>query len=161
MKFARWLIVAILIIFVAGFFKMRNGTSKDAKTKAADFSLEDLEGNELSLEGAESNVILFFWATWCPHCRNKIPKLNKAYSDMQSNDIEVWAIDVGESKAKVKSYINKHPVSFPMLLDTDSSVSTKYKVLGVPTFVFVDEDKNILSRGHDLPGDYLEIFSDK
>jgi len=159
MRFTKWLIIVVLIVSVIGFLKMRNGTSGAAKGTAVDFSLQDLEGDALNLEEQDDNLILFFWATWCPHCRNKFPKLNKAYSTMQNNDIEVWAIDTGEPKSKVESFIEARSVKFPVLLDIKQEVAGKYKILGVPTFIFIDEDKNILFRGYDLPNNYLDIFA--
>ena len=158
MKFAKWLIILILIISVILVMKMRNGQTGHSGGNALDFSLEDLEGNSLSLNKQNSNIILFFWATWCPHCRDKFPKLNKEYSKMQDNEIEVWAIDVGESKSKVKSFIEKRSAQFPVLLDRSQQVAGKYKILGVPTFIFINKEKNIISRCYDLPPNYLDIF---
>lgn len=159
MKFTKWLIILILIVSFIFVIKMQNGTSGSVEGKALSFSLEDIDGNILSLDKQDSNVILFFWATWCPYCRNKIPKLNEAYPKMQASEIELWAINVGESKSRAEGFAKKHSVQFPVLLDHKQQVAGKYKVLGLPTFILINKDKNIIFRGYDLPGNYLDIFS--
>jgi peroxiredoxin len=126
---------------------------------APDFTLQDLAGKSVTLSGFQGKgVILFFWATWCPYCRKEISALNGEYQNMLASDIKLLAVDIGESKERVENFMKKYSINYPMLLDSDSSVATKYGVVGVPTIVLISKEGKILSVSNDLPSNYKELL---
>ncbi len=128
---------------------------------AQEFTLKDLSDKDVSLSDFSGrSVILFFWTTWCPYCRKELAVLNEQYKDMVASNIELLAIDVSESKARIESFIKKYSIQFPILLDTDGSVSYKYGVMGVPTIVLISKQGKIASVSNDLPSNYKELLSE-
>lgn len=136
-------------------------TEDKIKTPAFNFSLYDLEGNKISLSDFSGKpLILFFWTTWCPFCREEFPVLTDNYNDLKKEGIEVLAIDIGESKERVKKFtVNLNlDMPFPILLDSASTVAYAYDLLGVPTFILIDSQGKIKFQGNDFPGNYKQLL---
>ena len=110
---------------------------------AADFRLEDLDGNSVALSDFHgSPVLLNFWASWCTPCRDEIPLLKSIYNDRRWREtgLVVLAINVGESRSTVKDYVEEYGISFTVLLDEGRKVFRQYFVHGVPTTYFIDRE---------------------
>ncbi len=133
--------------------------STKASEHAAQFKLSDLSGKEVALSDFSGKpVMLFFWATWCPYCRDELPELQKHYKDIKESGIELLAIDVGEPKERVERILKNQDLEFPILLDADSRVASSYNLVGIPTYVLIDAHGKIKSRSHNLPEDYKNIL---
>ena len=129
---------------------------------APDFRLRSIQNSTVCLgELKGKNVILFFFTTWCPYCRKKMPDLQKKMPEFQAKNIELLLIDVGESEGKMKSFAQKNQIGLDIFLDLDSSVAGDYGIVGVPTFVFVNQDGVIVAEEGELPYDYEAVFQKK
>lgn len=106
---------------------------------APDFALPSLDGGRVSLEGLRGqNVVLNFWATWCVPCRAEMPELQQVYDEKRNQGVVVLAVNLKEQQGQVDSYVRELGLTFPVVLDKDGSVAESYKVLGLPTSVFID-----------------------
>ena len=127
--------------------------------KAPNFNLKDLNGENVELSDFEGKgVILFFWATWCARCRGHMPELNEAYKRLKEEGIELVSIAVGDTAKKVKRYMRKNKIDFPVLTDTKEGVSQSYVVVGVPTFIVIDQAGYIQFQNHFWPRDYQKYL---
>lgn len=128
--------------------------------KAPEFTLRTLDGSNKSMTQSREgqNVILFFWATWCPHCRTQLKELSAQKSLIESKGIKVFLVDVGEPADDVKGYIQKNNIAYDVFLDADSVVSEQYNVIGVPTFFFIDKQGVVKGVEHSIPSGYDKIF---
>lgn len=152
-KRIRILILVMLIFLVLGFFKTAS---------AADIILGDLNGKMVNLSGYKGKpTILFFWTTWCPYCRKEIKVLNDMYPQMKKEGINVFAVNVGESSYTVTKFFNYNMLNFGVLLDKDTNVADEYNVVGVPTYVFMDDTGGVKSDEHVLPADYKRLLFKK
>ncbi|MEK6265293.1 MAG: TlpA family protein disulfide reductase [Clostridium sp.] len=117
------------------------------KTKAVDFKLKDLDGNEVSLSDLKGKkVFLNFWATWCPPCKEEMPDIEKLYQETKDSDLVIVAIEIGEPLSTVKSFIDSNKYNFKVLIDPSQSVATQYNIAAIPTSYFIDVDGNIISK---------------
>lgn len=111
---------------------------------APDFTLEDLTGELHSLSDHLDQVVLInFWTTWCPPCREEMPALQEAYDRYREQGFVVLGVNWTEvdDPDQIEPYIQELELTFPILLDTDSYVSEDlYQLLGLPTSVFVGRD---------------------
>lgn len=89
-------------------------------------------------------VIVNFWATWCPPCREEIPSMNRAWSKIKDEGIAMLAINVGESSDEVVTFTGEYPIDFTVLFDESGMVSMKWPVKGLPTTFVVDPDGNLV-----------------
>lgn len=133
---------------------LRSGAVREDSV-APDFTLSTIRDETVSLKDfKDKGIILFFFTTWCPYCREKMPELARHYSAYEKQGIELLVIDSGESKAKVVSFASKEDYPFDILLDTSAGVADAYGVLGVPTFVLISKEGKVVFFGNRLPDNY-------
>ena len=115
---------------------------EDAAVERADFTLNDLHGNTVTLSKLRGKVVVVnFWATWCPPCRLEMPDLDAIYTRLQPRGLVVLAITADDA-TKVKAFLAKNGYRLPVLLDPGKTVSKRFYVDGIPkTFVFNPEGK--------------------
>ena len=115
---------------------------EDAEVEKADFTLNDLHGNKITLSQLRGKVVVVnFWATWCPPCRLEMPDLDALYTRLQPRGLVVLAI-TGEDAPKVEAFLAKNGYHLPVLLDPGRKVAKRFYVDGIPkTFVFNSEGK--------------------
>lgn len=105
-----------------------------------------IDGKKYSLEAQHGKVVLVvFWATWCPICRRELPKLEKFYRENAAKNFEVVAVSVDDSPEKVRGFLAKNPLSFPVGW-RNRFKDNLGRVDGTPTFVLVDRQGVIRAR---------------
>lgn len=131
--------------------------------KAPDFELDNMEAQKQSFSKmtANKNAILFFWATWCPHCREQINELSSKKEQLKTDGIVLTLVDLGEDPQLVQSYLEKNKLDFSVLLDTAGTVAEDYKVMGIPTFVFVDKAGTVRGVENGIGDDYPNYFKEE
>ncbi len=159
--------VVILILFLAGAwgpsFAMGQFSFLEttmAGKPAPDFTLKTLKGPDANMTKfrAGQPAIIFFWATWCPHCREQLKGFNAQAEEIGKKGIKVILVDIGESKGEVQAYVDKNKIMFEIFLDQEETVVEKYAVIGVPTFFFVNAKGEIKSTEHYLPENFEETL---
>ncbi|HOK63421.1 MAG TPA: TlpA disulfide reductase family protein [Soehngenia sp.] len=117
----------------------------ESKDPAIDFTLKDLEGNDVSLSDFEGKIVLLnFWATWCGFCDLEMPDLERLYT--VNEDVVVLGVNVGEDLDLVKEYVDEKKISFPIVLDETTDIASDYLVSGLPTSYFIDENGMIYGK---------------
>ena len=131
--------------------------------EAEDFTLKSLTGEETSLNEFRSGqkIIIFFWSTWCPHCREALSNLEKKKKELKGQKIKVMVIDVGESKEIVGQYLERNKIGREVFLDEEAEVSNLYGVLGIPTFYFIGGDGVVRKVRNSFPQDLEGSFYGK
>lgn len=100
--------------------------------QAPSFMLKDLNGKTYSLEQLRGKyVLIHFAATWCPFCNAEAPNLEELYKNYRDKGVQVFIVDVKEDRNLVEKSFKRFNFSFPVLLDEDGTVSTKYAPEGV------------------------------
>ena len=69
-----------------------------------------------------------FWATWCGPCRQEMPQLNRLYEKYKSSGFVLLGVNVDDDVTKAAEVAAKLGVTFPVLLDTEKTVSKLYDV---------------------------------
>ncbi len=109
-------------------------------TPAVEFQLLDLNGSSHSLSQYRGKIVLLnFWATWCKPCTKEMPAMQAAYDRLKDQGLVVLAINELEDLEKVRSHIQEHDHTFPVLLDTENHVANLYGVYGLPVSVLIDQ----------------------
>ncbi|MBX5467325.1 MAG: TlpA family protein disulfide reductase [Firmicutes bacterium] len=107
------------------------------------FALETAEGTTVSLAALRGRpVILNFWATWCPWCKQELPAFESVKRRYGSR-IALYGVDIQESPSTVRAWLRHHRLDYPVLLDTTGGVAAAYAVEAVPTTVFIGPDGRI------------------
>lgn len=116
------------------------GRAVEAGEAASDFTLTDIEGKSVNLADFKGKVIILdFFASWCPPCRQEIPdfiELSKAYGASGFAMVGVCLEDVNAAK----DFAAKVGINYPVLID-DGKVSMTYgPVRSIPTTFVIDKD---------------------
>jgi len=135
---------------------------------AEDFTAWDFEGNEVQLSDYEGNVVfLYFWATWCGPCREKMPIIQEFYEEHKDQGVVVLAVsstvvemrgrnDADAAKAaqdQVKRFIEENGFTFPVILDRHSEGWDIYQQRGIPANYVIDREGVVRFF---RPGSYLD-----
>ncbi len=145
------LAAAVFVLMAAG-CAMQVGEADDSNGAAADFELYDLEGESVVLSellGKGDRVILAFWTTWCPSCVRAIPQIEAFYQE-HGEKVSFVSINIREGESGVRSFAADRGISYRIALDSDGSVAQKFNVVGVPTYIVMEPDGEIIYSGHDF-----------
>jgi len=116
--------------------------------KAPNFSLKSFDGKIVELSKLKGKVVVVnFWATWCPPCRAEIPDFIKVYDTYKSKGFEIVGIALDEDGwEKVKPFVDKNKISYPIVLGTAAVVQQYGGIEGIPTTFIVDKKGNVVER---------------
>lgn len=121
--------------------------SQQLLRKAHDFGLQDIYGRGFRLSDYKGKVIILnFFATWCPPCREEMPFFNEIAEEYK-DDVKVIAINVGgESLSRVKNFAERLNLGFTIAID-DTAVSNLYgPITAIPVTYIIDRDLNIARK---------------
>ncbi len=142
----------MLILAAALIAAVSAACAKAADTTAAvpapDFSLQDLQGNALSLAGFKGKVLVInFWATWCPPCRREIPDFIAAYNELKAEGLEIIGVSVDElPAASLLDWVKKMGITYPVALATEKIVADYEPGDYIPATIIVDRQGLIRYR---------------
>lgn len=121
------------------------GPASLAGAAAASFEVAKLGGGSDSLAKHRGSVVVMnFWATWCPPCKEEMPALEQLYREGRPRGLVVLGIDQGESAKAAGTFVRDHGVTFPILLDEDQKYAASYVSIGLPTTVIVDRTGHVV-----------------
>jgi peroxiredoxin len=106
------------------------------------FNARDLEGRSVSLAAlrARGPVLIDFWATWCTPCRAALVELEDWRRRYGPRGLAIVAVSVDGPRnlAKVRPYVSRLRVGYPVVIDDDGRLQELYQVTELPTAVLVD-----------------------
>jgi peroxiredoxin len=146
-KTMRYILVALTFVFLTAGTSSAWGIDELVGKKAPLFTLKDIHGRSVSLSSLNGKVVLInFWATWCPPCRDEMPSLNELYKRYKNQGLIVLAISTDRSDSGVIDFLSKHPVDFGVISDPDAKTSRQYKVFSLPTTFLLDKNGVVVKR---------------
>lgn len=145
----------ILILFILFFMlPLISAWGLSIGDKAPEFQLTTFKGDELNLEEIlkKKSLMLFFWTTWCPRCKEEMSQINTLASKFDPQNITVLGINAAwnDSIRRAKAFQHKYDVIYPLAFDWGSRVTKQYQVLGVPTFYVIDKNGTVKYQGHSI-----------
>lgn len=147
MKSLRTLAFVLLIVVASSF-------AADKPEAAPRFNAKTLSGemfNNTSIKGKV--VLLQFWATWCQYCRSEQQIVDELQKEFADKGLIVLAVDVGESKKKVKKYLEENSRSVRIVLTEDTNLAAMYAATRYPIYVVIDRDGNIAGQQNGAGGE--------
>jgi thiol-disulfide isomerase/thioredoxin len=132
----------------------------DAKdgSPAIDFKFPDKDGKEIALSNFKGQLVYIdIWATWCGPCKQELPHLKKLETEYHNNKNIVFlsvSTDASKDRKKWEDYLVKEDLKGVQLFagdDARDGIIKPYKVSGIPRFVLVGKDGNIISSDAPRP----------
>lgn len=131
-----------------------------------DFTLETADGETFTLSDhmGDKVVLITFFFSACKPCKKEHPHLQRFYEEYEDQGLLVIAVNSDEpgNISKVHQWINRYKLTFPVLLDTDSSITRQYNPdLTFPLTMIIGKDKQIhhVYQGYNA-GDELQVKKD-
>lgn len=127
--------------------KIIENPERAAENFAPNFSMVTSDGEYLSLDDFNGKVILLdFWGTWCPPCRNAIPYLSRLNRKYARNAFVLISIDVHDAEDVWREYINGNNMNWVHVRDADNKIQQIFQVNAFPTYILVDNEGVIVGR---------------
>lgn len=145
----RSLFLLVLLVLIGGGVYL---TSKPPATRAVavgdlapDFQLEDTKGNKVALSELRGKVVMLnFWATWCPPCKEEMPSMEQLNKIMAGEDFVMLAINTEKNgRSVVPDFLKKNPHDFTVLYDDQGTVQQAYGVYKFPESFIIRKDGTI------------------
>jgi peroxiredoxin len=134
--------VSILCIFSLLCVTCGSRDSSKTSMNAHDFTLTSIDGESITLSQLKGNVVLVdFWTTWCPPCRNSIPHFGSLYEKYKDQGFIVLGIST-EDKQTLINFRNNNYIPYPILLG-NKDIAQAYDVQAIPKTIFIDRKGKI------------------
>ncbi len=160
------ILFALMVVVIAGLLglakyrsrlpggRARTATVSAAGHQAPDFVLTDLQGHTLKLSDLRGKaVVLNFWATWCPPCKQEIPwfvDLQKRYGPQGLQIIGVNMDDGGQQD--VEKFVAENSINYPILLGQEKVAEAYGGIDYLPTTFYIDRNGVVIDRVFGQPG---------
>ena len=121
-----------------------------AADTAPDFTMLDMEGNEVKLSDFFGTpIVLNFWASWCPPCKAELPDFEEACKRYKGK-VTFLMVNLTDGQRETvevaKSYIASQGYTFPVYFDTKYEAAYTYGVSSIPQTYFINADGSLEAR---------------
>lgn len=106
-----------------------------------------ISGQPLSTEGVKGSVVILdFWATWCPPCRESIPFLADLYRKYSKQGLQIIGMNVDEgSEQTVRSFVDQKRIPYPVVL-ASAKIQADYGVRALPVMFVIDRNGVVVEQ---------------
>lgn len=131
-----------------------------AGTAAPEIDLPTLQGRKVKLSSLRGHpVVVTFWGTWCPPCREEFPELVAVYRKYREAGLEIVAVNQRDqelSTEDVKAFVTRFSVEFTVVLDRRGKARRSFRLIALPTTVFIDA-AGVIQHVHTGPVSRAEL----
>ena len=159
------LVLAFFALMAFGLANRSPATGRSGETRvgkpAPQFSMPLLGGGEFrSQDHRGSPMIINFWASWCPPCRQESPGFERVWQRYREQGIQLVGVDIQDTEEDALAYVNEFGLTFPNGRDVDGKITVEYGVIGLPVTFFISADGMVEGRWVGaLPEDRLESWT--
>lgn len=145
------LIVLAIVLLVAS---ISSFAADEEGQPAPRFHAKTMTGETFTNDSVKGKVVLLqFWTTWCPYCRREQSLVDTIDHLFASKGVLVLAVNVAESKKKVKQYLEQNPRSCRVVFTEDTNLAAMYQANAYPIYVVIDRDGNIAAERRGASGE--------
>lgn len=116
---------------------------------APNFNYVDLNGDMIDLDKIDApKVLLFFWASWCPHCKDMITIINEIEQSSDQN-IQVIGFSIDSSLVELDKIISEYDIKWPIIAELkgwEGEIINQYGIVATPSIFILDQDKKIVAK---------------
>jgi peroxiredoxin len=140
-------LLAVLIVSILLPGCTRKEAKKAKEVAAPEFTLEDLSGRNVRLADLKGKIVLLeFWATWCPPCREAIPGIERLYETYKDRGLAVLGISMDDGDwDDVETFVREYGIGYPVLKGNED-ISTAYMIRVIPTLYLIDRNGMIAKQ---------------
>jgi len=114
---------------------------------APDFELTTMQGQQLSLKALAGRVVVMdFWATWCPPCRESVPELKELTKKYPSEKLVLISVSADEKENEWRDFVARKKMDWAQYRDGDGKIRQAFGIRSFPTYLVIDGDGVIRER---------------
>lgn len=142
-----------LVILLALLLTAASCNRQKAAPSPLDFEMTDNLGGDFALADLRGNfVVLDFWATWCPDCRQEIPALKELVNEYEASGIKFVSVSFDTDKQAWQDYISEQGLHWTQVCNfikwKENPVNDIYNITWIPTLILLDKDGNKLGEAY-------------
>src|SRR5439155_17551750 len=100
-----------------------------------------VRGETLKLREQRGKAVMInFWATWCPPCREEMPAMERLYRRHRERGFVLLAVSVDTDASLVRPFLEHHKLTFPVALDAKMELANTYGVRALPSSFLIDRN---------------------
>ena len=108
---------------------------------APEFALPLFDGGEfVPSRHTGSAVVVNFWASWCPPCREEAPLLERAWRSYRNSDVQFVGVQTQDAEEDGRAYLKEFGVTYPSGMDAGGRITVDYGVIGLPVTFLINRD---------------------
>ena len=136
------LVLAFFAVLAFGLANRSSATGRSGMTRigkpAPQFAMQLLDGGEFRLSDHEGRpLVINFWASWCPPCRQESPAFERQWRRYRDTGIQFVGVDIQDDVSDAEAYVREFGLTFPNGIDPDGRITIDYGVIGLPVTFFV------------------------
>lgn len=135
------------------YFALRGGIEEEPKGPAVEgeaapsVSFKDRFGSQFSLSDFRGKVVLInFWATWCPPCRDEMPSMESLQRQMDQSQFAILALTVDDSWDAVNQFMTQNGFTIPVYSDFNRRIATLYGTSKFPETYILDKQGKVAMK---------------
>jgi len=140
------IVIGVLIFFAIGL--RARGELQPSVGVAPDFKITSFDGQAYQLSQLKGKVVVInFWASWCPPCREEMPSIESLFKEMYGNDkFQIITILYKDPYQDGTSYMKQNGYTFPVYSDSNGIAAKNFGVTGVPETYVIDKNGILKKR---------------
>ncbi|MDR3051379.1 MAG: TlpA family protein disulfide reductase [Oscillospiraceae bacterium] len=141
------ILLALLLACAPALAADKPETNAQGMPLVPNFTLQGRDGQAVSLsDHLGKQVVLYFWATWCPYCLDGMPDDQAVYERIVGDDLPIAYMAINltdgrqETRAKADAFLDEHGYTLPVYYDEGLAVSSGiFGVESIPVTLVIDE----------------------
>jgi cytochrome c biogenesis protein CcmG/thiol:disulfide interchange protein DsbE len=131
----------VALLGLVGWGMVRAQAGPKSSGLAPDFTIHTFDGESVTLSELRGQVVVInFWASWCPPCRDEAPYLERTWREYQDQGVVFIGVDYVDTEPEALAYIEEFDITYPNGPDLRTEISQAYQIQGVPETFFVGVD---------------------
>lgn len=146
-------VLLVLALRISGGLPARAGVNSEfgeiiiQQKPAPDFELTLLDDSVIKLSDLKGKIVMVeFWASWCPPCRDEAPVLRDLYTEYKNLGVEFVGISIWDRKKDTIEYQRIFDIEYPIGTDESGTILVNYGVRGIPEKFFIDASGSFVGR---------------
>jgi thiol-disulfide isomerase/thioredoxin len=153
----------LFVLFITSFIRI--GICQETEGSLAPaFEGKTPDRKEIKLSDYAGKVVLIdFWASWCPPCRDEMPQLIKFYKAHKDPGFEIIAVNIDNDIENMNHFLEKlNPKpAFPIIVDNTQQIPPLFDIEAMPTTIFIDKKGKIRFRHDGFKDSYINDFNEE
>ena len=146
--FVAAVVLALVLMLGYGLASKQGNTGNSLLAhEAPNFTIELFDGSTLTLSDLRGQpVVVNFWASWCPTCREEAADVEKVWRDYKDRDVVFVGVNVSDARQDALDHIKEFDITYSNGPDRGKNIYDAYGVTGFPETFFVNRQGIVVRK---------------